>query len=135
MNRQIQFKAITSGGKEWAEGYYSKHHTDSKRTKEKTFITKLEGKNMVEVIPETVCMISEFKYDQHFISVGDMFKLGELEYVVVFEKGSFQLRHTKQGYSFNGMWGLLSRLFDADMESILDEIEPIGNIHDKHLKK
>lgn len=81
----------------------------------------------------TTCMISEFNYDKHQITEGDLFKLGNLEYVVKFQDGAFQMNHTKKEYGIgnNNRWGLLSRLFDADMEKFLDEIELIGNIHDK----
>ena len=52
-------------------------------------------------------------------------------YKVVFENGSFVLQHlNKFADKENLRWGLLSRLFDADMQDILKECEVIGNIYE-----
>jgi len=48
-------------------------------------------------------------------------------YKVVFENASFVCYHTKKEY---GRWGLLGRLFDADMRDLLEHIEIIGNIYE-----
>lgn len=52
-------------------------------------------------------------------------------YKVVFENGSFVLYHLNRfADKENVRWGLLSRLFDSDMQDILKECEVIGNIYE-----
>ncbi len=87
---------------------------------------KFSGGNVEEWIPLQFTGLK----DKNNIEIceGDILKGRKgNNYKVVFENASFVCYHINSNY---GRWGLLSRLFDADMKDLLEYIEVIGNIYE-----
>lgn len=135
--RETIFKAIRKDNGEWIEG---KPFDMKFRNEIHAFIQDGEfaykngsvyGKR---IIPETLCQYTGLTYNKAKVFENDTFKLNQFEYQVIFENGTFKLKHIGK-LEHLGVWGNLSRLFDADMESILDGIQHTGNIYETTTNK
>lgn len=73
-----------------------------------------------------------FTKDKQEIFEGDVLKNKEFLYKVVYENGSFVCYHLneKDWEGSPRKWGLLSRIYDADMRDIYNDLQIIGNVHD-----
>lgn len=122
MNREIKFRGKQ---KSWIYGGISIFENEAT-----IFDVNCVANSAYEVDIKSVGQFTGFIDSQkNEIYEGDIIKINnsDFTYKVVFEKGCFFLFHLKTDW---GKWGCLSRIYDADLEKLVDKIRIIGNVYE-----
>lgn len=133
--REIKFRGLPTKksisdkiGNRFCIGHYVKK-SEFKKANAEHLILDIESNQIIPIKIETLGELSGFKNNnKDDIWEGDILKIHNLRYLVVFEKGAFYLYYNISNKT-TYRWGLLSRLFDPDMLDLYDKLEIIGNIH------